>query len=138
MATGRKMAAITKRKKWMAIVFVTIVIFYRHWKNSPGEQRESLSSCSEDILDGSQYTNQQTDGDFLSVSQRRPCQLRQYTVEETVTCLDRLSSIENDPSAVAMARIKFHIAFVGDSRIRIQYLSFLKVCNDLKPEVKTR
>ncbi|KAI9562648.1 hypothetical protein GHT06_010102 [Daphnia sinensis] len=117
--------SIAKRKVLLAIFLTTVFISILYV--NAGEQRKSLCSCSESILDASQYT-QQTNGHFLSVVQRRPCHLRQYNMEDTVSCLDRLSSI--DPSAEGQQRNKFHIAFVGDSRIRIQYLSFLKLIPD--------
>lgn len=126
MAIFRRGASIAKRKTLLAIFLMTLFMLILYL--NAGEQRESLRLCSEGILDGSQYTKQ-TNGHFLSVNQQRPCQLRQYTTEDTVSCLDRLSTIKNNPSADVKPRNKFHIAFAGDSRIRIQYLSFLKVCN---------
>ncbi|XP_045031739.1 uncharacterized protein LOC116928160 isoform X2 [Daphnia magna] len=133
MAIFRRGASIAKRKTLLAIFLMTLFMLILYL--NAGEQRESLRLCSEGILDGSQYTKQ-TNGHFLSVNQQRPCQLRQYTTEDTVSCLDRLSTIKNNPSADAKPRNKFHIAFAGDSRIRIQYLSFLKLIPDYDRDSK--
>ena len=66
------------------------------------------------------------------------CRLVNYTVERIVRCLDVLSCSqlnnvkldEDNTSNVASSKRKMlHFAFVGDSIIRQQFTSFLKVTN---------
>ena len=55
--------------------------------------------------------------------QHRNCQLHYYKSEDVVACFDRLNRVwskQNQP---------LHFAFVGDSTIREQYESFVRVMN---------
>jgi hypothetical protein len=130
------MEGIFKNYKMICFVMMTVtvvVVTLSRYLNSPGilkmspREQDVLPYCTEGILDGIQYTaNKQKRQDFLSVRQRQSCQLRHYKLEHTVSCLDELSASKNEESSLAPS--KFHIAFVGDSRVRILYLSFIKVC----------
>jgi hypothetical protein len=118
------------------VIMFTVVLalpfyFNRIFRIASREQDVS-PMCTEGILDGIQYNSEQTNRGFLSVRQRQSCRLHHYKLEDTVSCLDRLSTSKNDDnSSLALVknrrRNKFHIAFVGDSRVRILYLSFIKV-----------
>ena len=57
------------------------------------------------------------------------CRLLTYTVERIVTCLDFLNYPGNDSSSanVRSANKELHFVFMGDSRMRQQFLNFIKV-----------
>lgn len=128
---------ISKSIPFVIAMFTVVLLaitfhFNRIFRIASTREQDVSPMCTEGILDGIQYSSEQTDRGFLSVRQRQSCRLYHYKLEDTVSCLDRLSASKNDDnSSLALVknrrRNKFHIAFVGDSRVRILYLSFIKV-----------
>lgn len=151
MPTCWKVERVLRNQKSIPfiVIILTAVLTSRWYFNCcwPGSLWMTLSLkehqpvlprlCTQGILDGVQYISEQRGRGFLSARHRQPtCRLHHYKLEDTVSCLDRLSASKNNDhpvhSSLALAkndgrRNKFHIAFVGDSRVRILYLSFIKV-----------
>jgi hypothetical protein len=114
------------------VVLLAITFHFNRIFRIASREQDVSPMCTNGILDGIQYSSEQTHRGFLSVRQRQSCRLHHYKLEDTVSCLDGLSASKNDDnSSLALVkngrRNKFHIAFVGDSRVRILYLSFIKV-----------
>ena len=101
------------------------------WSNyyiSLPEKNENLSLCIQDILQRQKMTDNRsavlysssivlTSGqDYYQPNSN--CRLHHYQFKDTVNCIDQLSSQRRRP---------VHIAFVGDSIIRHQFVSFIRV-----------
>ncbi|KZS01750.1 Uncharacterized protein APZ42_001491 [Daphnia magna] len=90
-----------------------------------------LRICEGNLLDQTELNcEKKTNGFFhRSRSETRPCRLRQYTVEDAVTCLDDLVSNQDRFPQTGTKPIprRHRFVFIGDSRIRQQYLNFIKV-----------
>jgi hypothetical protein len=57
--------------------------------------------------------------------QHGDCRLHHYKYDDIVRCIDRLSYRR------AQHREPVHIAFIGESIIRYQFMSFLRVCYNI-------
>ena len=97
---------------------------------------EDLPFCTKNLLDQRHYyLNSWKEDSFqnslMITSRTNSCRLFQYTVKRTVQCIDTLKrysmSLNNN-------RRNIHFVFLGDSRIRQQFLNFLKVTYCLTDE----
>ena len=60
------------------------------------------------------------------VNQTKKCRFRQYRTENVVSCLDRISAFSSNLTG-GTRDVKKHLVFLGDSRMRQQFYSFLKM-----------
>ena len=69
----------------------------------------------------------------FTIRPRDQCRLRWYTIDDVVSCFTEKTTITNNngvppsPSSILNKKKSLHIVFMGDSRIRQQFLNFLKV-----------
>ncbi|KAK4010374.1 hypothetical protein OUZ56_019520 [Daphnia magna] len=97
---------------------------------------KKLSICIGNLLDQREFYYEKEKNGFLDssrlISKTGPCWLRRYTVEHAVTCFDRLDSnrdkLETNP--VLNRRKQLRFVFMGDSRIRQQFLNFIRLIPD--------
>lgn len=89
----------------------------------------SLPLCLKGLLDKNEFDfNHQgikfgVDGWIMMMRPKKACRLHQYQQNDIALCLNSsLISLPSEPF-----RNKLSFAFVGDSRIRHQFYSFLKV-----------
>ena len=101
---------------------------------------EFIPLCTTNIFDKQRTNLDPLQTDHLIVNQLTKssgyCRMNYYTHADAVACLDTLKNdlkIDNDEersnetSTSSEIRKKFHISFVGDSRIRQMYKNMVKV-----------
>jgi hypothetical protein len=95
--------------------------------------------CSGNLLDNREHHYaKEADGSYDNsrmISKLGSCQLTRYTFEQVVTCFNALcerhhlswNNSSNNLNVVDRLHKNLHFAFIGDSRMRQQFLNFLKV-----------
>ena len=96
--------------------------------------KSNIPFCSKNLLDLRQYDftrwakNPEGSNLIMSSSNGDVCQLAHYTASRVVNCIDSLQEKFIQRAKKPMQKGKaLHFAFIGDSRIRQQYLNVLKV-----------
>jgi hypothetical protein len=102
----------------------------------PGEE---LPLCTGNLLDKREHHYaKEANGSYDNsrmISKLGSCQLIRYTFEQVVGCFDALyerhylfaENFSNNVTLINRPNRTLHFAFIGDSRMRQQFLNFLKV-----------
>ena len=85
------------------------------------------SSVNSAVLDRHEYTQCQNPNCSLMIQPKRPTdrEMKSYTTRQLVSCFDNIR--EKISNGSQMKKKKIHLAFIGDSRIRNQFLNFIQV-----------
>ncbi|XP_057369407.1 uncharacterized protein LOC130690408 [Daphnia carinata] len=101
-----------------------------------GQDGQDSSVCTGDLLDQRHYHyEKETDGSYRFTSdQSGSCRLVQYTTDRVVSCIDSLHYAKQLASNGSSNSPLFFI-FLGDSRVRQQYINFVRLIPDYDHEM---
>lgn len=110
---------VTHKRMWLILCLLVILT------RSSALKRDvpSVPLCSKGILNKRSFVyNNNNSMDGYWAMKRPDCRLHRYSQPDAIKCLDALVHERNQQVSKAL-----HFAFVGDSRIRIQFYDLLKV-----------